>query len=268
MTNDPATRLLRKVRLARLGLAFERLGAAAFPAVMTFGLALLFVVSGASQLVPVALRLGILAIAAILFVGFAFRLLGVPLPSAAEGLARLERDNRLKHRPATSWLDTLALGADNPDSRVLWIAHKNRLKRELEALQSHLPRSPLPARDPMALRNGLALGPGGGAVPQCRRLARPGGRGGEPGAPAGGAGPRRCLDLAAGLYRAGPGAAHRRGPGQPQRRRCRVPGAGRLMLTVRINGARDGQVTLYQLLADGERGAVARDPAHDHPQDR
>ena len=94
----------------------------------------------------------------ILFVGFAFRLLGIRLPSTGEALARLERDNQLRHRPATSWLDTLALGADNPDSRTLWIAHKSRLKRELDALKSHLPRSPLPARDPMALRNGLALG--------------------------------------------------------------------------------------------------------------
>ena len=80
----------------------------------------------------------------------------------------------------------------------------------------------------------------------------------EPVAPAGGAGPRRCLDLAAGLYRAGSGAAHRRGPDRAQRRRYRglVPEGS--SLTVRINGARDGQVTLYQLLADGDRGAVTQ----------
>ena len=81
MSNDPAVRLGRKIRLAQLGLAFERIWGAAFPAVMTLGVALLFVVSGASQLVPAAVRLGILGVAAVLFVGLAFRLLGVRLPS-------------------------------------------------------------------------------------------------------------------------------------------------------------------------------------------
>ena len=258
MTNDPATRLLRKVRLARLGLAFERLWGAAFPAVMTFGLALLFVVSGASQHVPVALRLGILALAAILFVGFAFRLLGVPLPSAGEALARLERDNRLKHRPATSWLDTLALGADNPDSRALWIAHKDRLKRELEALQSHLPRSPLPARDPMALRNGLALG-------LVAALFLNAGDWRDRVAEAVSLSPLPAVPARVDAW-ISPPAYTGRAPvlltGEVQTGRS--GGAAEVLvpegssLTVRINGARDGQVTLYQLLADGDRGAVAQ----------
>jgi uncharacterized protein (TIGR02302 family) len=258
MSNDPATRLLRKVRLARLGLTFERLWGAAFPAVMTAGLALLFVVSGAAQLVPVAVRLGVLAVMAILFVGFAFRLLGVKLPSAGEALARLERDNQLKHRPATSWLDTLALGADNPDSRVLWIAHKNRLKRELDLLKSHVPRSPLPARDPMALRNGLALG-------LAAALFLNAGEWGDRVAEAVSLVPQPTVPARVDAW-ISPPAYTGRAPvllsGEAQSGRSGedqeflVPEGS--SLTVRINGARDGRVTLYQLMADGERGAVAQ----------
>jgi uncharacterized protein (TIGR02302 family) len=258
MSNDPATRLLRKVRLARLGLTFERLWGAAFPAVMTLGLALLFVVSGAAQLVPVAVRLGVLAVMAILFVGFVFRLLGVKLPSAGEALARLERDNHLKHRPATSWLDRLALGADNPDSRVLWIAHKNRLKRELDALKSHVPRSPLPARDPMALRNGLALG-------LAAALFLNAGEWGERVAEAVSLEPQPAVPARVDAW-ISPPAYTGRAPvlltGETQSGRGGEDGEFLVpegsSLTVRINGARDGRVTLYQLMADGERGAVAQ----------
>jgi hypothetical protein len=156
MTNDPATRLLRKVRLARLGLAFERLWGAAFPAVMTFGLALLFVVSGASRLVPVALRLGILALAAILFVGFAFRLLGCPCRARGgrwPGSSATIVSSTVRRRPgSTPWRLAAVPTAGRCGSPT------GPAQAELEALQSHLPRSPLPARDPMALRNGLALG--------------------------------------------------------------------------------------------------------------
>src|SRR5262245_24117429 len=258
MSNDPATRLFRKIRLARLGLAFERLWGAAFPAVMTLGLVLLFVVSGAAQLVPVAVRLGILGLSAILFVGFVFRLFGLRLPSASEALARLERDNKVRHRPATSWLDTLALGADNPDSRVLWIAHKNRLKRELDALKSHFPRSPLPALDPMALRNGLALGLVAALFLNAGdwhdRVSEAVSLDPMPAVPA-------RLDAWI-----SPPAYTGRAPvlltGEAQNARVGNGGEFRVpegsALTVRINGARDGRVTLYQLTADGERGAVAQ----------
>src|SRR5262245_13743531 len=267
MSNDPATRLFRKIRLARLGLAFERLWGAAFPAVMTLGLVLLFVVSGAAQLVPVAVRLGILGLSAILFVGFVFRLFGLRLPSASEALARLERDNKVRHRPATSWLDTLALGADNPDSRVLWIAHKNRLKRELDALKSHFPRSPLPALDPMALRNGLALG-------LLAALFLNAGDWQDRVAEAVSLEPLPAVQARVDAW-ISPPAYTGRAPvlltGEAQSIR---PGGGNAeflvpegsSLTVRINGARGGRVTLYQLLADGERGAMAQRRALGAPQ--
>jgi len=258
MSNDPATRLGRKIRLAQIGLAFERIWGAAFPAVMTVGVALLFVVSGAAQLVPVSVRLGILGVAAILFVGFSFRLLGIRLPNTGEALARLERDNHLRHRPATSWLDTLALGADNPDSRTLWIAHKNRLKRELDALKSHLPRSPLPARDPMALRNGLALG-------LVAALFLNAGDWRDRVSEAVSLNPMPAVPARVDAW-ISPPAYTGRAPvlltGEAQS--ARSGNGGEFLvpegsaLTVRINGARDGRVTLYQLTTDGERGAVAQ----------
>ena len=113
----------------------------------------------------------ILALAAILFVGFAFRLLGVPLPSAGRRWPRSSAtivSSTVRRRPgSTPW----RLAADDPDSRALWIAHRTGSSRELEALQSHLPRSALagPRSDGAAQRPGA--GTGGGAVSQCRRLA-------------------------------------------------------------------------------------------------
>ncbi len=78
-------------------------------------------------------------------------------PAGRDISARLDRDARASHRPATSLADTLANDHDDPGTRALWAAHQARLARSVEAIRVAAPAPRMAERDPYALRFGVAL---------------------------------------------------------------------------------------------------------------
>jgi uncharacterized protein (TIGR02302 family) len=157
MTRDPQRLLDRKLALAKLALLWEVLWRAAFPALMIVGLAVLAVLTGALALLPGLVKLGV-AVAAVLALGWSLRpLFAIRIPDDAAALRRLETLSNLKHRPATAWRDDLADPRARMESRALWQEHRARMAARLAGLKAGWPRSPLPRRDPYALRGALAL---------------------------------------------------------------------------------------------------------------
>ena len=78
-------------------------------------------------------------------------------PPARDVLARLDRDAKVSHRPASSLADSLANDHGDPGTQALWAAHRARLEREVEAIRVSPPSPGMAERDPYALRFGVAM---------------------------------------------------------------------------------------------------------------
>lgn len=158
MSANPEHILARKVWLARLAIAWERLLEALFPAMMVAGLVLLAILSGLVAPLPAWAKLSAAAIAVIALLWSLRPLARLSWPGEDDAIARIERRSGVKHRPATSFTDTLAGEASaTPEQKALWQAHRERMAREMEKLKAGSPRSPLPRLDQNALRNALAV---------------------------------------------------------------------------------------------------------------
>lgn len=158
-TPDPDRILAGKIARAKLVLFFEAVWTALFPALAILGALALAILTGVLDLLPTALRLGVLALF-LVALGWSLRpLLQIRWPGEDDALRRLETRSGLAHRPATSYRDTLPDDEQAPaTSQALWAAHKARLVRLLGGLKAGWPRSALAERDPYALRYALALG--------------------------------------------------------------------------------------------------------------
>ncbi|HEX4237683.1 MAG TPA: TIGR02302 family protein, partial [Xanthobacteraceae bacterium] len=86
----------------------------------------------------------------------AFPFLGLRLPGFADALHRLDRVSGLRHRPATTLADRLAVNAQDPYALALWNAHVARSLQNAKALRAGAPAPRVAGRDPYALR-GLVL---------------------------------------------------------------------------------------------------------------
>ncbi|HUF44346.1 MAG TPA: TIGR02302 family protein, partial [Aestuariivirgaceae bacterium] len=157
MTSDPQRLLDRKLALARLALLWEALWRAAFPALMIAGVAVLAVLTGALALLPGAVKVAVLGALGLALAWSLRPLLALRMPDESAGLRRLELRSNLRHRPATAWRDDIADPRAGPESRTLWREHRARMAARLAGLKAGWPRSPLPARDPYALRAALVL---------------------------------------------------------------------------------------------------------------
>ena len=78
-------------------------------------------------------------------------------PAARDVLARLDRDAKVSHRPASSLADTLANDDGDPGTQALWAAHRARLEREVDAIRVSPPSPGMAERDPYALRFAVAM---------------------------------------------------------------------------------------------------------------
>jgi len=158
MKPDPAHILARKVNLAKAAIYWEHLLERLFPAMIIAGLMLLAMLSGVFTLVPIWLKFTVLTCAGLALLYALRQLAGLGWPSQHAALTRIERRSGKKHRPATSWTDSLADEASaSPDQKALWQAHRDRMARQLDGLKAGAPRSPLPRIDQNAMRNALAL---------------------------------------------------------------------------------------------------------------
>ena len=148
----------RKVFLSKWALLFER----AWPrAWLLLGLAGLFIAVSLAGLWP---RLGelqhkvALGLFAIGFAAAVFSLFRVRWPTREEALRRVERVSGVSHRPATSYEDTLSLGADDARTSAIWNAHRRRLAELLSRLRVGSPTPRTDRYDPFAVRALLLLG--------------------------------------------------------------------------------------------------------------
>ncbi|NWH08719.1 MAG: TIGR02302 family protein [Alphaproteobacteria bacterium] len=78
------------------------------------------------------------------------------LPARADAIRRLERTNRLEHRPLIALEDRPAAPIDGAAAQ-LWRIHRQRMAERLKDLVIALPRSLMSGRDPNALRVLAAL---------------------------------------------------------------------------------------------------------------
>ncbi len=149
----------RKILLARLAILAERLWLAVWPAAMVAGLFALYVMSGIAAWLPGLLRLPVTL--AILGSGLFLLWRGLRTlrpPTRAEAMARIERRSALPDAPLRALADELPPEmARDGRTRALWHAHRERMARAARDLKVGLPHSPVPRRDPFALRNALAL---------------------------------------------------------------------------------------------------------------
>ena len=142
-----------RVQLARAALFYERLWPRAWPLI---GLVLVFLGIAWFDLwrfVPGYVHgLLLLPFAGLAALGLWHLWRGVRWPSRAEGIARLEHDSGLSHRPLRTLSDSLALGRQDPASEALWRAHLKRASGALGEVRVKPPRPDIPRADPYGLR--------------------------------------------------------------------------------------------------------------------
>src|SRR3954447_12926021 len=148
----------RRLLAARLFVWAERVWPAVWPAVGVAGLFLATSLLGlwyGLTTVPHAVLLVLFAAglaAALWRARQAFR-----FSDRASGLARLERDSGVTHRPLRGLDDTLPASVQDPLTRRLGALPRERLVASLSHLRLSPPRSALPARDPWAVRAAVLL---------------------------------------------------------------------------------------------------------------
>ena len=142
---------------ARRALLVERVWP---PLVFTLAVSILFLAAswaGAWQFSPRAVRIGGVILFALGLGAALSPLMRLRRPAARDVLARLDRDAKVSHRPASSLADSLANDHGDLGTQALWAAHRARLEREVEAIRVSPPSPGMAARDPYALRFGVAM---------------------------------------------------------------------------------------------------------------
>ena len=142
---------------ARRALLVERVWP---PLVFALAVSILFLAAswvGAWQFAPRTLRIGGVILFALGLGAALSPLMRLRRPAARDVLARLDRDAKVSHRPASSLADSLANDHGDSVTQALWAAHRARLEREVEAIRVSPPSPGMAARDPYALRFGVAM---------------------------------------------------------------------------------------------------------------
>ena len=148
----------RKVALSRWALLFEQLWPRAWALI---GLAGLFI---AVSLLGLWARLGelthkvVLGLFGLAILAALVALARVRWPTRAEAIRRVEGVSGVKHRPASSYEDTLTLNAEDARTAVLWRVHRQRLAQLLGKLRVGRPAPRTDRYDPFAVRALLVLG--------------------------------------------------------------------------------------------------------------
>lgn len=150
--------LERRILLARLALWWERLWPAIWPAVGVAGVFLALALLDVWSLLPGWLHLGLLLAFAGAF-GWVLwhHLRHLTPPTAGQARRRLERKNRLDHRPLTLLRDRLASDPGDSGARGLWEAHRARAAAAVRRLRVGIPEPGLARHDPLGLRAALIL---------------------------------------------------------------------------------------------------------------
>lgn len=146
----------RRVSLSWLALIAERaLEALLWPFVVVCAFLVFSLLGGWGLLAPMAHRilLGLFAIALLVSLLPLWR---IAVPTRGEALRRLERDSGIKHRPASSYEDTLDVKPETATEQ-LWFLHRSRLGRLIAKLKPSWPAPRADRNDPFAIRAALLL---------------------------------------------------------------------------------------------------------------
>jgi uncharacterized protein (TIGR02302 family) len=147
----------RKVLLSKWALLFEQVWPRAW---LILGLAGLFIAVSLAGLwprlpeLPHKIVLGLFGLA---FLGAFLALFMVRWPRREDAIRRVESISGIRHRPASSYEDTLTLGATDARTAALWRMHRQRLAEMLGRLRVGPPTPRTDRHDPFALRALLLL---------------------------------------------------------------------------------------------------------------
>jgi len=148
--------LAAALRHARWSLFWERLWPALARLATAIGLFLTLSWLGLWLFLPPLGRAAGVAAFAIVAMAAALSFASVRIPAIAEGLRRLDHDSGIRHRPATTIADELAITPSDSYSLALWNAHVARTLAAARAFKARWPSPRVAALDPYALR-GLIL---------------------------------------------------------------------------------------------------------------
>lgn len=147
-----------RLLLARMSIVWEQAWRGLWPAFSLVVLFLALALFGVLPLLPGWLH----AVALAAFAGgLAFLswsgIRRIAIPDAHAGRRRLERVNRLRHRPLETLQDSLAEGVGDSGTDALWREHQRRVAQSTRDIRAGFPRPGVAARDPMAIRFAAAL---------------------------------------------------------------------------------------------------------------
>ncbi len=149
----PAPALLaRALQRARSSLLWERLWPALATLATVLGLFLAMSWAGLWLALPPIAHAIVFFVFAVVIGVAAIPLILLRVPSAHDGLRRLDRNSGEAHRPATSVADEIAANQNDPVAQALWRAHVERALMSARKLKAGWPQPKLALRDPMALR--------------------------------------------------------------------------------------------------------------------
>jgi uncharacterized protein (TIGR02302 family) len=146
------TLLTRALRRARGSLLWERLWPALASLATALGLFLAFSWAGLWLVLPPLARAVALFVFLVIAAAAAVPLLMLRIPTAFDGLRRLDRGSGVSHRPATAVADTLAANRNDPVAQALWRVHVERALMSARKFKAGWPQPKLSLRDPVALR--------------------------------------------------------------------------------------------------------------------
>jgi uncharacterized protein (TIGR02302 family) len=157
-SSGPEGAFERKVLLSKWALLFEQVWPRAW---IILGLAGLFIgvsLAGLWPRLPELPHKIVLGLFGVAFLGALIALFTVRWPSREAAIRRVESISGVRHRPASSYEDTLTLGASDARTAALWRMHRKRLAEMLGRLRVGVPAPRTDRHDPFALRALLLLG--------------------------------------------------------------------------------------------------------------
>ncbi|WP_245410565.1 TIGR02302 family protein [Notoacmeibacter marinus] len=162
LQNGSEDGLASRLRRTRFGMGAamvaERLWPLILPLLLIGGLFLIAAWFGLFRVAGDTVRYGLLVAFGAGVIWSLLRLRHFRSPTAGEIDLRLERHNRLHHRPIATQTDHLAdTSASDPLARALWREHQKRMAGRIGALGTGLPASDIARRDPYALRTLVPL---------------------------------------------------------------------------------------------------------------
>lgn len=154
LNDAPRSVTLARLRM-RLNLSLGRLLTLSAPLLGVAALYLSLSWFGVFRIIPDWLRLAGLGLFGLGFLAALRPLLGFRQPTTREIDERLETQNRIANQAIATQDDTIA--ATDPFARALWLEHRRRMAEKIGKLETGIPRSSLPERDPWGIRVAIAL---------------------------------------------------------------------------------------------------------------